>query len=143
MANIVVVGVDESTTAAKAAHKAAALAAGLGAGLVVVSAFDDTEAAPDMPADLAPVSINDLALHVAERAITSLRADFPDLDMRPRAEYGKPAKTLVAVAEEVDATVIVVGNKRVQGLAAVLGSIARDVAHHAPCDVYIAHTVER
>src|SRR5690606_28369663 len=43
-----------------------------------------------------------------------------------------------------DASLIVVGNKRVQGVAGrVLGSIARDVAAHASCDVYIAHTHTR
>ena len=36
---------------------------------------------------------------------------------------------------------IVVGNKRVQGLARVLGSVASAVAQHAPCDVYIAKTI--
>lgn len=43
-------------------------------------------------------------------------------------------------AEELDAEIIVIGNKRVQGIARILGSIARDVAAHAPCDVYVAHT---
>ena len=42
-----------------------------------------------------------------------------------------------------DADVIVVGNKRVQGVSRILGSIARYVAAHAPCDVYIAHTHQR
>ena len=33
---------------------------------------------------------------------------------------------------------IVVGNVHMQGAARVLGSIASDVAHHAPCSVLIA-----
>ncbi len=142
MANTVVVGVDESETAVKAARKAAWLAASVGASLTVVTAFDD-EALPEPPADIAPMSVNDIAAQIAQRVIAGLRGEFGELEMTARAEYGKPAKALVAVAEEVDASIIVVGNKRVQGLAAMLGSIARDVAHHAPCDVYIAHTVER
>ena len=53
-------------------------------------------------------------------------------------------EALVSESERLDATMIVVGNKRVQGIAGrVLGSIARDVAAHASCDVYVAHTHER
>ena len=33
-----------------------------------------------------------------------------------------------------------VGNRRMQGLGRVLGSVANSVAHNAPCDVYIAKT---
>jgi nucleotide-binding universal stress UspA family protein len=142
MANTVVVGVDESESAAKAARKAAWLAASVGASLTVVTAFDDEEL-PAPPADVAPMSVNDIAVQIAQRAIADLRGEFGELEMTARAECGKPAKVLVAVAAEIDASIIVVGNKRVQGLVAVLGSIAHDVAHHAPCDVYIAHTVER
>jgi nucleotide-binding universal stress UspA family protein len=35
---------------------------------------------------------------------------------------------------------IVVGNRRMQGLGRLLGSVANDVAHHAPCDVHIVKT---
>ena len=43
-------------------------------------------------------------------------------------------------AVRLDASMIVVGNKRVQGAARVLGSIAGDVAKRAPCNVLIVHT---
>ncbi|MCP3973298.1 MAG: universal stress protein, partial [bacterium] len=39
-----------------------------------------------------------------------------------------------------NARMIVVGNRRVQGIARVLGSVASDVAKRAPCSVLIAHT---
>ena len=35
---------------------------------------------------------------------------------------------------------IVVGNRRVQGVSRVLGSIASDVLRRAPCDVLIVNT---
>ncbi|MFI5429021.1 universal stress protein [Aeromicrobium sp. UC242_57] len=60
-----------------------------------------------------------------------------------KAVQGKPAAALVELAEETGADVIVVGNKRVQGMSRVLGSIAADVTRRAPCDVYIAHTHDR
>lgn len=51
-----------------------------------------------------------------------------------------PASGLCDEAVRLDASVIVVGNKRVQGAARVLGSIAGDVAKRAPCNVMIVHT---
>ena len=51
-----------------------------------------------------------------------------------------PANALCEEATRLDASIIVVGNKRVQGAARVLGSIAGDVAKRAPCNVYNVHT---
>ena len=53
----------------------------------------------------------------------------------------KPAVALVEEAERLEARVIVVGNRRSQGLGRVLGSVASGVVAHAPCDVYIVKTV--
>ena len=39
------------------------------------------------------------------------------------------------------ADVIVVGNRRMQGVGRLLGSVANEVAHNAPCDVFIVKTV--
>ena len=47
---------------------------------------------------------------------------------------------ILAEAEKVSADLIVVGSKRMTGIARVLGSVANDVAHHAPCSVYVAKT---
>ena len=51
-----------------------------------------------------------------------------------------PATALCEEATRLEASTIVVGNKRVQGAARVLGSIAGDVAKRAPCNVLIVHT---
>ena len=51
-----------------------------------------------------------------------------------------PAKALCEEAARLDASMIVVGNRRVQGATRVLGSIANDVARQAPCNVLIVHT---
>ena len=144
MDDVVVVGVDQSETAAKAAAKAARLASALGGQLVVVHAFDSPgDPVPAEITDVVPLTASDAAAELAQHVIDDLRRDHPDLTMTPRAEYGKPAEALLAAAGRVGASVIVVGNKRVQGISRVLGSIARDVAQHAPCDVFIAHTVDR
>jgi nucleotide-binding universal stress UspA family protein len=53
----------------------------------------------------------------------------------------KPADALLAVAAEVEADLIVVGNVRMQGLGRLLGSVGNDIAHHSPCSVLIVKTV--
>lgn len=137
----IIVGVDGSDTATRAAQKAARLAVALEAELVVLSAFSRTGSAePEGPGDYVHYTANDVARQVAERAIQGLRSDFPSLRAVARAEYGEVADVLVKVAHDVNASLIVIGNKRVQGVTRILGSIAGDVAHRAPCDVYVAHT---
>lgn len=42
----------------------------------------------------------------------------------------------------MEARIIVVGNRRMRSIGRVLGSVAISVAHHAPCDVYIANTYD-
>jgi nucleotide-binding universal stress UspA family protein len=56
------------------------------------------------------------------------------------AAEGDPVDAIVAVAESVDADLIVVGNKGMKGVRRVLGSVPNSVAHKAPCSVLIADT---
>ncbi len=141
MIKTIVTGVDGSETAARAARRAAELAAATGAELHVLSAYGKYEVDTFSSGD---EEIVFTTAKDAERAAAStmaeLRRDFPGVKVTSAPSEGKPAVALVKVAERLDADVIVVGNKRVQGIARVLGSIARDVAAHAPCDVYVAHT---
>ena len=53
---------------------------------------------------------------------------------------GDPASLLCEEAERLQARTIVVGNRRVQGLSRVLGSVASGVTRRAPCDVLVAQT---
>ena len=55
---------------------------------------------------------------------------------------GSAATVLCDVAEAVDADIIVVGDRRLQGAGRFLGSVASRVAHHAPCSVFIAKTCD-
>ena len=52
-----------------------------------------------------------------------------------------PADALLRVAGEVDADLIVVGNKGMKGAGRILGSIPNAVAHRAPCSVLILDSV--
>jgi nucleotide-binding universal stress UspA family protein len=57
------------------------------------------------------------------------------------ARLGEPADALLAVAEELDADLLVVGNRGISGVRRyLLGNVADRVAHHAPCSVHIVHT---
>ncbi len=132
----IVVGVDGSDTAAQAASTAAGLAAALGAGLHVVCAFPTS--APVGTAE--GPSSRDTAEELASTTAGALRSAYPDLAVTADAEPGKPAEALVQAATDAAATLIVIGNKRVQGVSRILGSVAVDVVRKAPCDVYIAHT---
>lgn len=137
----IVVGVDGSDTASKAAAHAAQLATALGAELHVVCAYGRDEVIEVVGAgsDRSILSTAEDAEGVAKRDADRLRA--PGLTVVAASVKGSPAAALVEVASRIDAAIIVVGNRRVQGISRVLGSIARDVAQHAPCDVLIAKTV--
>lgn len=144
MSKKIVVGVDGSETASAAARKAAELAQAFGGELVVLSAYAKLEVETlRSGTDEFRFSSDDDSLKTAEQAAVAVRHLFPELTVTARAAEGRPADALVSFAEREDVDLIVVGNKRVQGLARVLGSIASDVASHAPCDVYVAHTHQR
>lgn len=141
MANVVVTGVDGSETATLAAHKAAETAQAFGSSLHVVSAYGPGERRT-LADGIEKVIIN--LVEDAERTVTQtvdeLRQRYPDLTITASVENGNPADVLVDEAEKRDARLIVVGNKRVQGPARILGSVARSVTASATCDVYVANT---
>ena len=141
----VVVGTDGSRTAERAVARAAELAAADGARLVVVTAFVPTgSAAAD--ADKVPEDI---------RFTLTDRVQAEELAARGRelarelgvgkvvvqAIAGDPGSVLLEAAKDFDADLIVVGSKGLTSHAHfILGSVASSVAHHAPCDVLVAHT---
>lgn len=138
MSGTIVVGVDGSATARKAAQCARDLAVASGAALHVVSAFDsDRTGVFGTGSDQMVVSDEDSAENVARIAANSLGKDTT---VTYAAVRGKAADALIKEAGRVNAGMIVVGNRRMQGVGRVLGSIANSVAHNAPCDVYIANT---
>lgn len=55
---------------------------------------------------------------------------------------GDPAQQIAATAEKEGFDLVVVGNRGMTGAkAVVLGSVPRDVAENAPCDVLVARTI--
>jgi nucleotide-binding universal stress UspA family protein len=140
-ANVVVVGVDGSESAMKAAQEARDLAKALDAALYVVTAFDSSRVQVSNSGSETWIhSDADSAETVAKGVAEELLRSSPEQKITFLAARGKPAEALFNIAERYQARMIVVGNRRMQGLGRVLGSVANSVAHGAPCDVYIAKT---
>jgi nucleotide-binding universal stress UspA family protein len=140
---VIVVGVDGSEPAAQAALAAARLAVALDAELRVVCAYGTYEVERvQEDRDLIFTTVEP-ATEVADQTIARLLNVYPNLDVSAQAAGGKPADALLEVAANTDADMIVVGNKRVQGAARILGSIASEVARKAQCDLHIVYTHAR
>ena len=140
MGSTIVVGVDGSDTASKAADAAAALASATNSPLHVITAYAE-ERSEEIGAgsDRWVVSSGDRAAQVA--ATEARRLSGTVVNVTSSSGYGKPDDVLLAAADRLEAAMIVVGNRRMQGASRILGSVANSVAHRAPCDVYIVKTV--
>ncbi len=136
-----VVGTDGSETAARAAKRAGDLAKETGATLHVVCAYD--RRAGSTVAGLSTDAFVVSSLTAAEEVSDQQAATFRTLgvDATSAAIDDKPAEALLAEAARLEAELIVVGNRRMQGVGRILGSVANHVAHNAPCDVLIVRTV--
>jgi nucleotide-binding universal stress UspA family protein len=71
-------------------------------------------------------------------ARTERKLKSEGIDCMTLAGEGDPAKTLVELAEECHADVLVIGNKGMD--RRVLGSVPNTVAHKAPCSVLVVKT---
>lgn len=144
MPKIILVGVDGSESSRRAATVAAELASSTGAALHVLTAVDPRshggQAEPGRPlGDVRSLTPGEAAEAIAAEVAGSLGTVVPHVESSPI--QGKPAEALVEEAKRLGADLIVVGNRRVQGIGRILGSVASDVSQHAPCDVYIVKTV--
>jgi nucleotide-binding universal stress UspA family protein len=140
MFTTVVVGTDWSGTAEVAFVKALELARQGGGRLHVVTASPKSRPPASGPAagasgsqSLGPGFQADVVL---EQTLDRLGAN--DVDVRQHTLTADPGDAIVAVAEQVGADLIVVGNKGMH--RRVLGSIPNTVSHRANCDVLIVQT---
>ncbi|MEM8748316.1 MAG: universal stress protein [Actinomycetota bacterium] len=133
----VIVGVDDSDTAREAARRGAVLAEALGEELHLVMAL-----APERNVTIEAGGeryVHDHVSHAAER-LHGLRVEIGAPNATTSIGGKDPAKVLTNEAERLDASMIVVGNRRVSGVGRVLGSIATEVIRTAPCDVMVVDT---
>lgn len=138
--NDVVVGIDRSETAGRAARRAAELAAAFGANLHLVMCVERT-APVEFGVGSDRFRID--ALSEADAFLSDLARSLAYERITRTVGVDEPADTLVQEARRLDACAIVVGNRRVQGMSRVLGSVAGDVTRSSPCDVLVVNTCGR
>lgn len=137
---VYVVGTDGSDTAAKAAERASELALATGATVHVVCAYTHRGTTTvQAGSDVYFISALTDAEEVAAKQAAAFR--LAGVTVTTAAVDGKAASVILDEAERVRADLIVVGNKRMQGVQRILGAVANDIAHRASCDVLIVKTV--
>jgi nucleotide-binding universal stress UspA family protein len=143
MDDSIVVGTDGSETAKQAVSEAVRLAKALGAQVHVVSAYEPVHAkvtgAPEGAAKVWQPLPHDHVEGILDQAVAGVRV--AGVDVTPHAIRKDPADALIAVADEVGATMIVVGSKGMHGARRLaLGNVPNKVSHHARCNVLIVAT---
>ena len=128
----ILVGTDSSAAADLAVDQAARLARDRESDLVVLMVRPDGDLRSVVDPGKAADPDRYLA-HVAQR--------FPGVPTSTRIERGEAAERIVAVAEELRADTIVVGNRGTRGSWwRVKDSVPNIVLRHAPCNVLIVDT---
>ena len=143
MSDKIVVGTDGSETAGRALSEALRLAQALDAELHVVTAYKPLRGArisgaPEGAAKVWAPLPDSQAQSVIDDAASRVRMAGvePHTHMLDR----DPGDALVEVADEIGATIIVVGNRGMSGARRVLGSVPNKVSHAAHCHVMIVST---
>jgi nucleotide-binding universal stress UspA family protein len=146
----IVVGTDGSETAAHAVQIAADLAASQAdATLHIVSVQKPMAATAIASSEMAVAGSAGAAMEWEEDARKSLDSTLEQsardaardgITVETHARWGNPAEVLCELAAHLNADLVVVGNRGMQGGRRFLGSVPNTVSHHAPCSVLIADT---
>ncbi|MGH2653476.1 MAG: universal stress protein [Actinomycetota bacterium] len=126
----IVVGTDGSDSAIRAVRHAGWLAGALGADLIVTHAYPEAREDPASPRRVGASVLRDACARIPEASPTGMLLT------------GEAAGTLVGLAREEEADLIVVGNRGLGNRRVLMGTVPGRVAQRAPCDVLIAHTTE-
>jgi len=142
----IVVGTDGSATATEAVRRAVELAVAERASLHIVTAYRprigreaklDAYVAPD--AFRWRSSPGEVAERTAWAAAETATA--AGIEVECHAQPGDPADVLVEVVSEVDADLLVIGNKGMRGAGRmVIPSVPNRVSHRATCDILLVDT---
>jgi nucleotide-binding universal stress UspA family protein len=80
------------------------------------------------------------AEQVLAEALAGWTQKYPAVQVERRTVHGdEPARTLLTVADEVEADLIVVGTREPTGPGPVLGSVSQALVAHAPVSVAVVH----
>jgi nucleotide-binding universal stress UspA family protein len=136
----IAIATDGSETAGRALEVALDLADRYEAKLLILSAYEvhdgrraDEQAPDDVQwATCADATVDAMLFDAIERA--------RDRGLRSQAlaRQGDPAEVICDLAAELEADLLVIGNKGME--RRLLGSVPNSVLHHAPCTVVLAKT---
>jgi len=139
----IVVGTDGSMRATVAVNEAFALAKMAGATLHAVHAVHPAVAFGFHDAVATQIEIDKLrqeAGAIRERTLAEAERLGVPIEFHDPGN-NDAAEALIKIAEEVNADLVVVGNRGMTGVTRfVLGSVPNKVAHHCPCSVLIVNT---
>jgi len=134
----IVIGYDETEHSKRALERAADLAEAFGAKLIVTSVTPILVGAVRSagPTD----SADSFGKHLQELVQARSSVSGRKIDSEFVPAVGEPADTIVELAEERKADLIVVGTHEPNILERLLGqSVSQSVSHQAHCDVLIVH----
>ena len=136
--NEIIVGVDESPTAKATAATAAALANRSGRPLHLVTAIPSRSSVGSHGDGSKHWQLDSISR--AEQTLLALAGSVScSTTVTHAVVIDRTARGLCAEATRLNASMIAIGNSRVRGVR-VLGSVAKGVTMHAPCDVLIVHS---
>jgi nucleotide-binding universal stress UspA family protein len=142
----IVVGTDGSDTATEAVRTAIELAKLSKGRLEIVSAYQPIpqdrlkQEGEGITGDLSHVvNPREDVQFILDKAAAEAKKAKVDAVTHPRE--GDPADAILDVAEEINADLVLVGNKGMTGARRfLLGSVPNKISHHSPCDVWIVKT---
>jgi nucleotide-binding universal stress UspA family protein len=147
MFSTIVVGTDGSETANEAVAVAMHLARQDGAVVHLVHVIKASPSGTPVAQVGSSVAVRgDVAMtrevrNAADAILEKAGAGDRDLNIKTHIATGSPADALIEVADRVDADLIVVGSKGMQGARRLIGSVPNSIAHGANCNVLIAKTI--
>ncbi|AWT26326.1 Universal stress protein [Corynebacterium provencense] len=139
----IVVGTDGSESSLLAVRRAASLAAAFDATLVVGCAYyPDQDAAVQAVRMDSKTVVGDTPAQKNLESAVAAAEETGCADVRTVIKAGSPVEALMGIVTDVDADLLVVGNRGINSLTGrLLGSVPADVARQSDCDVMIVHTV--
>lgn len=131
----VLLGVDLTDISTEVAKRARAIAASSGAKLHVIHVIEPLSFAygGDIPMDFS--GIQEEIQQQAKQQLTKFGETYGIDDANQHIVLGRPEVEIHAMAEEINADLVVVGSHGRHGLALLMGSTANSVLHGATCDV--------